>query len=81
MLNRRHIRAKHRCRKLEDKMLGPFEVVSIGSNLGYFKLKSPESWKIHPVFNINLLERYEGTDQKKQIIKIETDVDEWEMES
>ena len=32
MLNGRNIRAKHRCRKLEDKMFGPFEVLSVGTN-------------------------------------------------
>jgi hypothetical protein len=65
MLNGQNIRAKHRCKKFEDKMLGPFEVLSIGSNARYCKLKLPDLWKIHLVFNIDLLERYKGTDPKK----------------
>jgi transposase InsO family protein len=81
MLNGKNIRAKHRCRKLEDKMLGPFEVSSVGSNLRYCKLKLPESWKIHPVFNIELLERYKGTNPKKPIIEVEADGEDWVMES
>jgi len=81
MLNGRNIRAKHRCKKLEDKMFGPFEILSVGSNQRYCKLKLPDSWKIHPVFNIELLERYKGTDPKKQVIEVEADGEEWVMES
>jgi len=81
MLNRRNIRAKHRCKKLEDEMLGPLEVLSVGSNLRYFKFKLPDTWKIHPVFNINLLERYKGTDSKKMIIEIKADGEDSVMES
>jgi len=81
ILNRRNIRAKHRCKKLEDKMLGPFKVSSVGSNLWYCKIKLPDSWKIHPVFNINLLERYKGTNLKKQILEIEADSEDWIMET
>jgi len=62
-------------------MLGPFEVLSVGSNLRYCKLKLSESWKIHSVFNIELLEKYKGTDPKKQVIEIEADGNDWDMES
>jgi len=81
ILNGWNIRAKHRCKKLEDKMLGPFEVLLVASNLRYCKLKLPDSGKIHPVFNIDLQERYKGTDPKKQIIEIEADGEDWVMES
>ena len=80
-MNGRNIRTKHRCKKLEDKMLGPFEVLSVGSNQRYFKLQLPDSWNIHWVFNIDSLERYKGTDPKKQIIEIEADGDDWVMKS
>ena len=63
MLNGQNIRAKHRCKMLEEKMFGPFEVLSVAKNLPYCKLKLPDSWKIHPVFNISLLERYKGNNQ------------------
>jgi len=81
LLNGKNIRAKHRCKKLEDKMLGPFEILSVGSNNRYCKLKLPDHWKLHPVFNIDLLERYKGTDPKKQVIEIEADGEDWEMET
>ena len=81
MLNGRNIRAKHRCKKLEDKMFGPFEVLSIGANNRYCKLKLPDQWKLHPVFNIDLLERYKGTNPKKPVIEIEPDGEDWIMET
>jgi len=81
MLNGRNIRAKHRCEKLEDKMFGLFEILSVGSNHRYCKLRLPDSWKIHPVFNIELLERYKGVDPGKQVVEVEADGEEWEMET
>jgi len=80
MLNGRNIRAKHRCKKLEDKMLGPFDIISVGNNVRYCKLKLPDSWKIHSVFNIDLLELYKGTDHMKQVVEIEADGNDWVME-
>jgi len=81
MLNGRNIRANHRCRKLEDMMFGPFKILSVGGNQRYCKLRLPDSWKIHPVFNIDLLERYEGTDPKKQVIEVEAEGEDWVMEA
>jgi len=80
MLNGRNIRAKHRCRKLEDKMFGPFEIISVGSNQRYCNLGLPASWKIHPVFNIDLLELYKWTNPEKPIIEVEPDGEDWVME-
>jgi hypothetical protein len=81
LFNGRNIRAKHHCKKLEDKMLGPFEIVSVGSNNRYCKLILPDHWKLHPVFNIELLERYQGTDPKRRAIEIEANREGWVMES
>jgi len=41
MLNGRNIRAKHHCKKLEDKMYGLFEVGATGKNRRYGKVKLP----------------------------------------
>jgi len=81
MLNRRNIRAKPRCRKLEDKMFGPFEILLVGKNQRYCRLSLPESWKIHPVFNVDLLERCKGTNPKKQVVEVEADMEDWVMET
>jgi hypothetical protein len=80
MSNGRIIRAKHRCKKLADKILGPFQVLLVGYNQRYCKRKLPDSWNIHPVFNIDSLERYKGTDPKKHIIEIESNGEDWVME-
>jgi hypothetical protein len=81
ILNSQNIRAKYRWQKLEDKMLGPFEVLSVRSNLRYCRLTLPESWKFHPVCNIKLLEWNKGTQPKKQVVEIEADDEDWVMES
>jgi len=81
MLNGQNIRAKHRCRKLEDKMFGPFEILLVGSNQRYCRLGLPDSWLIHPVCNIDLLERYKGSDPKKQVVEVEADIDDWVLKT
>jgi len=81
MLNRKNIRAKQQCIKLVDKMYGPFEVINTGRNGRYCKLKLPDSWKIHPTSNIALLENYQGTNPKKQVVKIEADNTGCKMEA
>jgi hypothetical protein len=67
--------------KFEGKLLGPFEVLLVGSNQQYCKLLLPDSGKIYPVFNIDLLERYKWINPKKQMIEIEADGEAWVMES
>jgi hypothetical protein len=81
MLNGKNIRAKHHCNKLKDKMYGPFEVIAVGKNGWYCTVKLPETWKIHPTFNIVLLERYRGIDSKTEVVEIEADDGCRKMES
>ncbi|SJK97326.1 uncharacterized protein ARMOST_00578 [Armillaria ostoyae] len=44
-------------KKLDDKRVGPFEVLEKTGALAY-KLKLPPHWKIHPCFNEKLLTPY-----------------------
>jgi len=81
MLNGKNIRSKGRCKKLDDKMYGLFKVVSVGHNNRYCKLELPSSSKIHPTFNISLLERYRGKNPEMEVIKIEADDAGWTMEN
>jgi len=81
MLNGKNIRAKHRCKKWEDKMYGPFKVLSTGKNETYCTISLRDSWKIHLTFDIALLERYRGSDPRKQVVEIEADDAGWEMVS
>jgi len=41
MLNRKNIRDKHCCKKLEDEMYGPFKVIATGKNGTYCTIKLP----------------------------------------
>jgi len=80
MLNGKNMRSKGRCMKLDDKMYGPLKIVSVGHNNRYCKLELPTSWKIHPTFNISLLERYRGKNPEREVFEIETDDAGWTME-
>jgi hypothetical protein len=61
-------------------MYGLFEVLSVGHNELYCKLKLPISCKIHPTSNISLLERYRGMDPEREVVEIEADDKRWMME-
>jgi len=80
MLNGKNIRSKGRCKKLDDKMYGPFKISSIGHNNRSCKLQLPSNWKTHPTFNISLLERYRGKNPESEVIEIEADDAGWRME-
>jgi hypothetical protein len=41
----------------------------------------PDSWTIHPAFNIDLLEYCMGEDPKKQVIEIKPEGEDWAMET
>jgi hypothetical protein len=71
MLDVKNIRTKGRCRKLDDKMYGPFKILSVGHNDRYCKLALPAAWKIYPTFNISWLERYRGKNPEREVIEIE----------
>ena len=55
MLRATHLKTERPCKKLDHKLLGPYEVIQkIG--LQAYKLKLPPSHKMHPVFHVSLLE-------------------------
>jgi hypothetical protein len=81
MLSGKNIRSKGRCKKLDDKMYGRFKILSVGYNNRYCKLKLPPTWKIHPTYNISLLERYRGKNPEREVIEIEADDAGWTMEN
>jgi len=59
-LNRRNIETTHPSQKLDQKRLGPFEIVDVvGESKTAFKLKLPLYWRIHPVFHASLLDHYQ----------------------
>ena len=58
-LNQRNIETTRPSQKLDQKRLGPFEIVAvIGESKAAFELKLPPHWRIHPVFHASLLDPY-----------------------
>ena len=58
-LNRRNIEMTRPSQKLDQKRLGPFEIVDVvGESKAAFKLRLPPHWRIHPVFHASLLDPY-----------------------
>jgi len=80
ILNRKNVRSKGRCKKLDDKMYRPFEILWTGHNNQDSKLELPGSSKIHRPFIITLFERYEGKNPEKSVIKVEAYDAGWGME-
>jgi hypothetical protein len=60
MLNRKFIKTLREKMKFDFKFFGPFEISKKINDVA-FKLKLPNSWKIHDTFHISLLEPF-GTD-------------------
>lgn len=56
-LNARNVRTIRPTKKLDNKKIGPFEIIQkVGTHA--YKLQLPPSIKIHPVFHVSLLELY-----------------------
>ena len=56
-LDSRNIKTTRPTKKFDNKWFGPFEVVS-KVRASVYKLKLPQGWLIHPVFNEILLKLY-----------------------
>ncbi len=62
-LRRRHIKTKRPSDKLDYRKLGPFKIIEAVNNRA-FRLDLPPSMsRLHPVFNVNLLEPYHDPSQ------------------
>jgi len=57
MVNAKNIRTKSPSKKLAPKLDGPFKILEPRGELSY-KLEISDRWKIHPVFQVSLLESY-----------------------
>jgi transposase InsO family protein len=60
-LSARNIRTRRPNKKLDYKYLGPFEITDAVGTQAY-RLRLPETLKVHPVFHVSLLEPYTGND-------------------
>ena len=58
-MNRRNIETTCPSQKLDQKLLGPFEIVDVvAESKAAFELRLPSHWRIHPVFHASLLDPY-----------------------
>jgi hypothetical protein len=57
-LNSKNIHTTRPAKKLDYKKLGPFKILEKVNNHSY-RLDLPQNYKIHPVFHVSLLERYQ----------------------
>jgi len=58
-LNRCNIETTRPSQKLDQKRLGPFEIVGVVEESKVaFELRIPAHWRIHPVFHVSLLDSY-----------------------
>ncbi len=84
-LDSRNIKTTRPVKKLDDKWFGPYEVIAKVGRAAY-KLKLPATMKIHPVFHVQLLRKYEPDEiaERNTIRPPEPDVvdgeKEWEVE-
>jgi len=82
-LDSKNIRTTRPTRKLSEKHLGPFEIVSKVSD-NAFRLLLPSSWKgVHPVFHVSLLDKAEppfpGRDHPPPEPVVIAGEEEWEV--
>ncbi len=83
LLNAKHIKTKRPCKKLDAKYLGPFEIAKKLGKATYRLKLPPGMSRIHPVFNVNLLEEYLGDTTNFQpgpISHLEVEGDRYEVE-
>ena len=58
-LNRHNVETTRPSQKLDQKQLGPFEIMDVvGESKAAFKLKLASHWHIHPIFHASLLDPY-----------------------
>jgi len=78
MLNGKNIWPNGRRWKLEDNVYRPLKIWSVGHNYRYCNFEISTWGKIHPTFNITLLERFQGNNAEKEVVEINTDnTDQW----
>jgi hypothetical protein len=62
--------------KLDAQQIGPFEILEVQENDNY-KLKLPPGWRMHPIFNVSLLEPTKRKANRTEAFEPE---EEWEVE-
>lgn len=63
MLNAKNIKTKRPAKKLDKKMLGPFQIEKVISPTAV-RLRLPKGWRIHNSFHVSLIEPYRAGNQE-----------------
>jgi len=84
MQNAKNIRSKPPSKKVSPKVYGQFKILEKRGNRA-FKLEISWRWKIHPVFDVSLLEPYRTSvqDKREQPPRSPEEIDgdlDWEVE-
>ena len=76
LLSTRNLEMKGVPEKLKKKFVGPFKIIQrIGQQA--YKLLLPDTWKIHPVFHVSLLKKWNAiSSQEEGPIEPEPNVEE-----
>ena len=82
-LRTKNIRTRRPCKKLDQRKLGPYPVIEV-INRNAYKLQLPPEIRIHPVFHVELLEKYvppqEGQEIPASVPVIVDGHKEWEVD-
>ena len=74
LLSSRNLKMKGIPEKLTKKIVGPFRVEQkIGQQA--YKLSLPENWKIHPVFHISLLKKWNTASLQEEEVPVDDDLE------
>ena len=79
----KNIRTRRPCKKLDQRKLGPYPIIEV-INRNAYKLQLPPEIRIHPVFHVELLEKYvppqEGQEIPTSVPVIVDGHEEWEVD-
>ncbi|KIL70533.1 hypothetical protein M378DRAFT_117693 [Amanita muscaria Koide BX008] len=64
-----HIRSARPSKKLDDRRLGPFKIVTKVGQRAY-RLQLPVTWRLHPVFHTSLLHPYQSPSSPLQTLQV-----------
>ena len=74
LLSTKHLELKGVKGKLKPRFVGPFTVQKlVGSNAA--KLSLPDSMRVHPVFNVELLKKYHGNLTRPEPVEVDGELE------
>jgi hypothetical protein len=82
-LRTKNIQTRRPCKKLDQRKIGPYPIIEV-INRNAYKLQLPPEIRVHPVFHVELLEKYippqEGQEPPAAVPVIVEGHEEWEVD-